>query len=1456
MKKLNRFLLHSFQILFFSTLVLFSFLGYEKVQNKMDLIAEDLKTRVLVSAEDFLGYHISYDRISPSVLTYFEIRNLSLTHPETGNVLLKIRNLKIFYNPFALIFSQTGKVPISNIYLTGMYISYEETRDGALIRKIFSGNQREGHAGGGPDFSRYFSGRIRIRSVDIQYRTPAASVSFSGNSITLRQQKNYMRVKMGGSLAMAVSDIQSPLDRGAFDFVLTGSLLNNLGGFNLNGDFKDIRSNLLDMDRQRLNIRYSGGEIKLAKIRDSQPYDLSLSVDRQKIQADFSAEQFSFDNILVLKDSLAPIDPWLNTVLSGSCRVIYSRNTGSLSYDYDGTAFLRNEKLPFPVHADLDVRGDENTLYADKIAASTPSGSLSYSGVWSFREGYPLGSLSFFQIPVSPGVAAEGRLALSQVDEFFYIQSEFLSLDNGWNPGNLKLLITRNREKYIYSLRSDLNPANSYKDQIFINGELSFEKQVEITADFQISDMDLNTVTPFFPRYSGAMEGKEDFLLSSKGTVKLRGNSYSATLDQLTVSDKKGEKSLKCKGFISPEEIEIYALEAAWNRNYLLGSITGSMENGNVNLQTNWNLNNNLYLINGVYSEGKVSILGSYGLKGQFLRTPNAGFLATVESENLPLSWNDQDILASLNVRGRYESRDWEIYFSDSRFQWKNSEFLNDPSVSLTAYLAPGVINLFSVQYGDQYSILSGSGSLFYDLNQKILNGSIVLHESDNPDGNESYSVYCVYNDGNISATVDLKNALLNRFEQAEIKGRIDAELTMEGSLKEPVVEGQISADKVEFNKNMIGASAAFRLNTQKIELFDLNLKRNNVTLSKGLGFLNFQDGSLMFTTHMISHSESDGSEGNRIESGATLSLSFADAIGLDTISDLGSRDFKGRIRIHPVQWNGMTTFASKTVSLEKRENLISGYLAGKEDQFFMYDMEQRSIKTRISDPFPVRFEASGFIDPDNLDLQFRNIEADLNLVNYFMPKDEALDSRFVVFRENSQFTGNINISGTLQNPEFYGRLDSKELLVLTPYAVKDVGMTQMVIYLEDQNIRVDPFFIPIGDGGLKGSGYLNMNGWGIKDYELLVSSEKTPGTPFSYNAHGVLANGAFTGNIRLYGTDQQGGLEGRIVLNELIGSIGSRSEKREISRSNPGYPFSLDLEFVTGRSVLFLLPNPQLEIVRAAAEPGESIKLMIDTRNRTLSLNGEISIRNGEIHYFERTFRMTEGSLTFNETEEDFNPFLNLQAEIDTTDINGDDVTVFLTYRNPIRDEFSPTFRTDPPKSDDQIMALFGQSLVPYDTDQVDLATLVLATGGMVSNMGFTDPFENALKESLNLDSVTIETDILENALLDQLSGYDNYSGTESAYNLGRYLDNTSIYLGQFLGDYLFFSAGLLVDYNELDGINSYTGGMSLVPDLTLEMRTPFFLVSWNYNQDNAPEFNTDFVPRNAISLEWRYSY
>ena len=829
----------------------------------------------------------------------------------------------------------------------------------------------------------------------------------------------------------------------------------------------------------------------------------------------------------------------------------------------------------------------------------------------------------------------------------------------------------------------------------------------------------------------------------------------------------------------------------------------------------------------------------------------------TVESRDYPLSWNGKNFRSSLNMRGRYRNDDWEIYLKDSEFLWQNTEVLLNPSLTLTAYIAPGAANIFSMQFRDDFSVLKGSGSLFYDLNQNIFNGSINLSEGNSGSADETYSIYCVYNDGGISSTLQLDNALLDRFPFLGLKGAVDAEVTVDGSLTAPVVEGSLVSDNFVYGSNQMPFKGSFKLNTERVEIYDLNVKRNNVTLSRGLGFFNFQDGNLMLTSRVSTENEKEkgGSRRLPVETGLTIMIDLKDPIAFNQLNSLTEQDFSGRLRTHPIQWNGMTTYPARVVEFERVGSDVSGRLMSDVSQKFHYNLESKNIEMVAGDSFPVSFNLKGNLDPEELDLNLTNVSVNLYTINYFMPKDKALNSRYVVFRENSSLEGDVHISGTMTNPEFSGALNSRNLFVLTPYVTEDIAETDIRFNLSGNRIESNRFIIPIGDGQLVGEGYLNMRGWGIGDYSLSVIAEGKPGAPISYNAYGVQAVGAFTGDVRLYGTNQQGGLEGTLIFNELVGSLGERTELISSGRKSIFYPFKLDLKFVTGRNTMFILPNPQLAIATITAEQGEEINLSLDTLNDTFSLTGAVNIRNGEINYFDRSFDLTEGSITFNENQDVFNPFVNMEAEIDTNDIDGNEVTVYLTYRNAVLDDFTPIMRSDPPRTDEQIMALFGQSLIPYDTEEVDLSKLVLATGGMVSEYALVEPFESALKDSLNLDSVTIKTEILENALLNQLEG-NTYTGSDS-YNLGQYLDNTSIHMGRFLGDYLFFSAGVLVDYDELNGINSYTGGMTFVPDLTLEMRTPFFLVAWNYNQENSTDIdNTDFVPRNSISLEWQFSY
>ena len=89
---------------------------------------------------------------------------------------------------------------------------------------------------------------------------------------------------------------------------------------------------------------------------------------------------------------------------------------------------------------------------------------------------------------------------------------------------------------------------------------------------------------------------------------------------------------------------------------------------------------------------------------------------------------------------------------------------------------------------------------------------------------------------------------------------------------------------------------------------------------------------------------------------------------------------------------------------------------------------------------------------------------------------------------------------------------------------------------------------------------------------------------------------------------------------------------------------------------------------------------------------------------------------------------------------------------------------------------------------------------------------------------------------------------------SLGKYLDNTTLFVGKYLGTDLFLE--LLVQLRATDPVATPTrslAGIAVDSELSLEWETPFFLLEWSFfPRDPSSLFITD----NTISFAWEYSY
>ena len=194
-------------------------------------------------------------------------------------------------------------------------------------------------------------------------------------------------------------------------------------------------------------------------------------------------------------------------------------------------------------------------------------------------------------------------------------------------------------------------------------------------------------------------------------------------------------------------------------------------------------------------------------------------------------------------------------------------------------------------------------------------------------------------------------------------------------------------------------------------------------------------------------------------------------------------------------------------------------------------------------------------------------------------------------------------------------------------------------------------------------------------------------------------------------------------------------------------------------------------------------------------------------------------------------------------------EVKIYLDADSPFS-KFSPRFSSDPPRADADILAMIGAPLVNRAETQGIGLTAGLVYSDLLGHNWILRPFEQKVRQVLNLDLFSVRTQIVQNLVAQKVLG--------TTLNP---LDNTSVSLGKYLGNDLFLE--MLVSLQQplapvalvAPGGGLIAASTALQPDLelSLEWATPFFLLDWTFEPQH-PE--TMFLSDNSISFSWRITY
>ena len=271
---------------------------------------------------------------------------------------------------------------------------------------------------------------------------------------------------------------------------------------------------------------------------------------------------------------------------------------------------------------------------------------------------------------------------------------------------------------------------------------------------------------------------------------------------------------------------------------------------------------------------------------------------------------------------------------------------------------------------------------------------------------------------------------------------------------------------------------------------------------------------------------------------------------------------------------------------------------------------------------------------------------------------------------------------------------------------------------------------------------------------------------------------------------------------------------------------------------------------LRGLVVPNSKVTFAFNSADEKISLDGSVPLRSGEIIYLNSSFYVKEGRIDFSSTDQGFDPYVTLRAETREKDEYNNNVTISLTVDHQRISDLSPKLTSSPAKSEKQIMELLG-SFVSANSD--NMASFMLATGDYALQTIVIRKVENALRDLLNFDILSIRTMVVQNALK-----YSMSQGSErQGMNVSNFFDNTTVYVGKYFGNALYADAMLRLTYDK-NRVNDGTTlqGLTFEPEIGFEMESPLANIRWGLTPDlsDLSRSKISIVP--SLTLSWKFNY
>ncbi|GEM_PF-5450343 len=1392
--------------------LIFILLGYFPLTAFVDAQLLKLKDGLITQLETLIARKISYDSISPAIFNGIEIRGLVL---EGGNSKSRIELSKIVLSYDIFDFFLRGESLLSEIRIVSSDIQLDTQRDKDILELIeVLVKQKDG-----------------IPPITVIGEDLALSISDKGNSYSVENiffrfenlGESYtfsLDAEVNGEFTedfFSIEDFQSTLSvRGRFDKPFRDALVE------LRID--TLKTNLFSVNAQSVRIGVLGDIVTVRNIQNSQPMDLLFSLDQRddSWRLDFMGESISPSDIITINQNAELLTPWLYSSFSGNGFI--QQNSQDTFFSFDGKISVDPRLFGDRLNVSTSFHGDDKIFIFDTLNIQKSGLNISYQGDVEFLHRSLSGKLEISEWTLPNSEVIKGRLYFSKTTE-------------GLTAGRAEYFSVGNRQAESLTIQGDFSSENGYLninldmlDSLFANDGI----QVQFTANwirdyFQgfksnlvFSELPLSLIVDQFEKVpSTFVDFSDPWRVSGNIGILWSNNFPQINIDSLAFNDiQANSRRLQVIGSFNPWSLKLKQATLDWDdvtmnitadaqriRNEW--TIKMSIDSGEISYQADiaFQVNSRSFILN-----------GNYGTRLSFKENNN---ITTIDwsAENLPVPFYGSPILLSTQGTFFSSQNEWSVtdgFIKITKESWGSIQSL-EFQTKINSY--GSLIYLTQTSYSDSLSELKGYGMVPVTQNG-LWSASLLLSN------NQSESLGLLFEQ---SVTENRLNLQINRMPLerlglTDIKGRFSTNTLF--LQKDEVWSGEVYIDISEgrMGQDAFSLQGLARFEDQNILIETGKIDYLQQSLSNIRGQLNLKEGVAKL-----------GAVFQGTVQGAPLNFDVNSDISLGEQIRFSGNDFSvdritGRVALTKITYNkeSQNDFVM-TLSKIRSVTTIRG---GEGNSFLGRITDDGNFRFQLNSPSPVQFRFDGRLDNGNLSSNITGIQFDAQALSFFIGEGIAKIRR-------GEIIGDISINGPISNPNILGTLLVNQISGKSTLVGGDFGPINTQLIFSEQGLEIAETRFRIGSGSVSLRGVFLLDRWIPERYIFSVDVKVGEEITLTYNVNPLQMIGNIAGTFEIQGNSFGANIKGNLILSEtLINIVPVAPEPATVSNFN----INTDLVITSGNRVEFVWPFANYPIIRAYIAPKQQIIFQSEGFTGNYKLIGSLNIRGGEIFYLNQIFFLREGEMRFNENQNKFDPFLTLRAELRRREPEGAVIIVLLVQ--DFLSKFSPRFESIPPKSPEEIALYIGNTILsPDQYTRIGFEGAINFATDIGSSFVLR-PFEQLVKDTFQLDLFTVRTQILQRFVT---GGLDNKAAT-----LEDYLDNTSLFLGKYLGEDLFVEG--LLSLNADKDINSLTyGEISGEVELGLELQTPFFLLNWKLVPQTPSQL---FIPDNTLSFSWRWTY